>query len=369
MLRQYSIETSMEAKSVAAALNLLLCTDPQESSNASGWTKKLEKNIENYREALETEEWRNLKETLEKVKSEYCLREGDHTIVTHWGFVCEGLALLMCLKLSMLFSGGNRSRVGMKEGAMAHQAPAAPPNLLSVAEQREVRKLLQFIAVMGIYPHLLLGVGLPLSLRLCSPVAVDKIQSPFNCWYLYRCASVLVACMENDVLGPLIVANVLLDLFSALIQICYAPDKSDEPVRTSVGSPCVRSPSDIGVAQSQPCIEGDANGSRARALNSTEKEWCLAALKKLLNQLQQPLVVRQLLILQGMPLPQEAAGKRGESIGRGGRVLAKMASPPWLRRACGQLLSEKLMCKNGLLSVVRGIFEATSRKCAVRQAS
>ena len=352
----------METKSVAAALNLLLCTDPQESSNASAWTKKIEKNVENYREALDTEEWRSLKETLEKVKSEYCLRGGDHTSVAQWCFVSEGLALLICLKLSMSFSGGEK-----KDGAMAHQAPAAPPNLLSVVEQREVRKLLQLIAVMGIYPHLLLGVGLPLSLRMCSPVAVDKIRSPFNGWYLYHCASVLVACMENDVLGPLIVANVLPDLFSALIQICYAPDKSDEPVRMSMGSPCVQSPSDIGVAQSQPCIEGDANGGGARSLNSTEKEWCLAALKKLLDQLQQPLVVRQLLILQGMPLPQESAGKKGESVGRGGRVLAKMVSPPWLRRACGQLLSERLMCKNGLLSVVRGIFEATSCKCVVRQ--
>ena len=361
VLREYI--QNMNSKSIVLTLKLLLCTDRQECSNTSGWTNKLEKNIEEYKKALETEEYRNLKETLEKVKREHCLFDGGGSSVVDWWFVCEALALLMCLKLSLASTGVSRG--GNGETAKPHPAPAAPPNLLSVAEQSEVRKLLQFVAVMGVYPHLLPGVGIPLRLRMSNPVAVDKIHSPFSGWYLYRCATVLVECMENDVLCPLIVSNVLPDLFSSLIQICHAPDKLDNPVRASISSSCVQSPSDIGVLQSQSCKKGDTNSGRPRPLNSVEKEWCMAALKKLLDQLQQPLVVRQLLALQGTPFPRQAAGKKGEGVGGAGKVSAKLAGPSWLRRACGQLLSERLMCKNGLLSVMRGILEATSRKCVL----
>lgn len=38
---------------------------------------------------------------------------------------------------------------------------------------------------------------------------------------------------------------------------------------------------------------------------------------------------------------------------------ALVRAPAWLRRLCGQLLSERLMRPNGVQAVVRGIMEGT----------
>lgn len=350
----------MGGKLIASALKLLLRTQAQELSNASGWMNKLGKNLEEYREALETEEYRSLKGTLERVKKENCLIGDESSCSVHFRFVCEGLGLLMCLKLGL--SCAEVSVGGNGQSAKLHHEHTAPHNLLSVPEQTEVCKLVQLVAAVGIYPYLLPGVGLPLSLRMSNPVAVDKVMSPFNGWYLYRSVWVLVTCIENNVLGPLIISNILPDLLSSLVQICYAHDKLDLPVGAATGSTLIQSPSDIGLAQTPLHPEGDTGSSKPRTLDSTEKEWCMAALKKILNQIQQSVVVKELLILQGMPRPQQMTGKKGESVSGVREVSVKLASPAWLRRACGQLLSERLMCKNGLQSVLRGIFEATSRK-------
>ena len=77
----------------------------------------------------------------------------------------------------------------------------------------------------------------------------------------------------------------------------------------------------------------------------------MTKLQRLLDQTHQATVVRELLMLQGMPQTSKE---------RGGRVSKRVGSPAWLQRACGRLLSQRLMKKNGVLCVLQGILRAAS---------
>lgn len=54
--------------------------------------------------------------------------------------------------------------------------------------------------------------------------------------------------------------------------------------------------------------------------------------------------------------PSFQAGAVGSASGSGSRA-AQGSAPAWLRRLCGQLLSERLMQPNGVHAVVRAILE------------
>ncbi|XP_053460700.1 transport and Golgi organization protein 6 homolog isoform X2 [Nycticebus coucang] len=74
----------------------------------------------------------------------------------------------------------------------------------------------------------------------------------------------------------------------------------------------------------------------------------------MLDQVYQPLAVRELLILQGGP-PQSCTDVKTQ---------LKCQAPAWLRHLCGQLLSERLMRPNGVQAVVRGILEGAGAGAA-----
>uniref|UniRef100_A0A3B3RHF4 Transport and golgi organization 6 homolog n=1 Tax=Paramormyrops kingsleyae TaxID=1676925 RepID=A0A3B3RHF4_9TELE len=89
-----------------------------------------------------------------------------------------------------------------------------------------------------------------------------------------------------------------------------------------------------------------------------ERLACRKALQNLLQKVYQPIVIKELLILQGGPKQVQR---------RDGRTALAQA-PPWLRRLCGQLLSERLMQPKGVQAVVRAILEGARaasdwRKC------
>ncbi|XP_060779781.1 transport and Golgi organization protein 6 homolog isoform X3 [Neoarius graeffei] len=90
-------------------------------------------------------------------------------------------------------------------------------------------------------------------------------------------------------------------------------------------------------------------------LTVEERKKCKEELQSLLGRVYQPVAIKELLVLQGGP--KAIPGSRLPQ------------APPWLRRLCGQLLSERLMQPHGVQAVVRAILEGSGggdsdwRKC------
>ena len=107
----------------------------------------------------------------------------------------------------------------------------------------------------------------------------------------------------------------------------------------------IHTPADITLSQAIPTSGSDP------CLLPSDREWCMSTLRRLLDQTHQTIVVRELLMLQGMPQTSKE---------RGGRVSKRVGSPAWLQIACCRLLSQRLMKKNGVLCVLQGILGAVS---------
>ena len=250
-----------------------------------------------------------------------------------------------------------------------------------------------------------------MALRLArTRASIPKADFLFNAhraWRLHKVCLALSNCSENTAFGAAVLTNHFPDILVALCQVCFAPDKpewggprltlSGEPERggghvTFSGKPEREgprlAPSDnpkqgerhagtwervpttpASVVSNQPDNEELSSDSDPK-ISVAERESCFEILRKLLSRVYQPLVVRELLALQraaGLeasphlePQPSSEAARPKLPVGRvrgdsGGR--AKGKERQWLLKACGQLLSERLMQQNGVVFVLQGIFE------------
>jgi hypothetical protein len=80
---------------------------------------------------------------------------------------------------------------------------------------------------------------------------------------------------------------------------------------------------------------------------SKEQTYFRGQMLKVLDRVYQPLVIKYLLLIQ------TGGGVVTKSNGGGGAG----ASPMWLQRVCGDLLSSRLMQENGVLNVMRGVLD------------
>ncbi|XP_042741833.1 transport and Golgi organization protein 6 homolog [Lagopus leucura] len=226
-----------------------------------------------------------------------------------WAAACAVLALLLCLKerLEAL------SAAPVAPVAPASAPGAAPPpaaDTLSAAQGQAVRRALRAAVGLGLAPYLPPGVGrrpgLPAPPR--SPGAARGAR-------LRAATAALVELARHPALGAPLLAQHLGPLLAGL------------------------------------CLLGHGPAVHCEGLSEAERAESREALQHILDRVYQPLAVRELLVLQGGPKQSRPAG--GETK----PALAR--SPAWLRRLCGQLLSERLMRPNGLQAVVRGIMEGT----------
>lgn len=122
-----------------------------------------------------------------------------------------------------------------------NEAPPLAPEILSVNHQKIVLSILQFIAVLGVCPHLQPGVGIPLERRsefgklvLESSVFPNK-SCQENYVSLLKTVWVLVTCLGSRSLGQIILSRHLGDILAALLQIVYGrQDAEAESGRISV---------------------------------------------------------------------------------------------------------------------------------------
>ncbi|XP_025940620.1 transport and Golgi organization protein 6 homolog [Apteryx rowi] len=100
------------------------------------------------------------------------------------------------------------------------------------------------------------------------------------------------------------------------------------------------------------CLLGHGPPAHTQGVSEEERAQCRETLRQVLDRVYQPLAVQELLILQG--------GSKQRSAAPGEDAKPALAqAPAWLRRLCGQLLSERLLRPNGVQAVVRGIMEGT----------
>ncbi|XP_068941585.1 transport and Golgi organization protein 6 homolog [Petaurus breviceps papuanus] len=271
----------------------------------------------------EDPQWEKLKNLREEIttRAEWLQNSLDVT----WSFTSQLLVLLLCLKQSMVLLAAN-FHPPEPNPRTAEAAPVLSPDTLSISQQKTVQSALQFVVTLGICPFLLSGVGIPLRCRTEFGAVIQDVVSftaaPSVIHRLYTSCIVLLDIAKHTALGSLILGRHFGDIAAGLCQLGFCPMKrKDEPAK--------------------PLQEGLKEEERTRARK---------ALQSILDQVYQPLVVRELIILQGGPQ------QTGSDM--------KTQTPAWLRRLCGQLLSERLMRPHGVQAVVRGILEGAGAGAA-----
>ncbi|XP_024858552.1 transport and Golgi organization protein 6 homolog [Kryptolebias marmoratus] len=272
---------------------------------------------------------RKLRDEVKLAADWFCSDTEDVT----WSFVQECLLLLLTLtrhltvELERFQQAPPPSAGKLRTPEMA---PPLPPDVLSVSQQKTLGAALQFVVSLGLCPYLAPGVGLPLGRRSAFGAVVETLvrreASPPAGRRLLITSRVLLQLAELSSVATLVFTRHLGDVMAALCQLGHQPHR-------------------------------DAD----RPLSSDECRWCKEALRSLLGKVYQPIVIKELLILQGGP---KQSGPRGSSSRAG-----LGSAPAWLRRLCGQLLSERLMQPNGVQAVVRAVLEGGTggdsdwRKC------
>ncbi|XP_061533383.1 transport and Golgi organization protein 6 homolog [Phycodurus eques] len=317
---------------IIAALNVL--TKPL--GGVSGCNAQISKE-----EALLSALQANRDVLLQRLNSDYSLQEArrlredvmagatwllNDTEDVTWGFVQECLLLLLSLARH-LSAELKRFRQTSAPSAKLHtpeMAPSLPPDVLSFTQQKTVGAALQFVVSLGLCPYLAPGVGVTLGHRSAFGTMVEEIVCGQTAvvapHHLLTTTTTLLHFAELSSLATLVFTRHLGDVMAALCQLGYQPQQSKASSTKDV-----------------------------QVLSEEERRNIQEALQSLLVKVYQPVVIKELLILQGGA---KQSGPIGSSSGSRSRT-----APGWLRRLCGQLLSERLMQPNGVQAVVRAILE------------
>nr|XP_046250664.1 transport and Golgi organization protein 6 homolog [Scatophagus argus] len=286
------------------------------------------------------EEVRRLREEVMAEADWFCSDTEDST----WAFVQECLLLLLTLARHLFVELELFKQTPVPSAAKKctpEMAPPLPPDVLSVTQQKMLGAALQFVVSLGLCPYLAPGVGVPLARRSAFGAMVESLVCggavPAVGRRLLITTNVLLQLAELSSLATLVFTRHLGDVMAALCQLGYQPQRP----------------------------ERRGTEEKVQELSAEECRTCREALKSLLGKVYQPIVIKELLILQGGP---KQSGAVGRSSGSSSRA-ALGSAPAWLRRLCGQLLSERLMQPNGVQAVVRAILgggtgdESDWRKC------
>ena len=288
---------------ILQALKKLIDPSNDSVESSSGLLERLSSNLVDTRHHLAHH---GLDKQVLAVKDEHNLKQ--HTsncpLDNHWEFVSEALSLLI------LFCGSSPfSQINKHESLKDRTTSELSPELLSVKDEQTVKNVLQFISLFGIYPYLSPGVGLSLKARTKSELKLEKSQLPSDVrnWCLRQCVNSLLHCTQHRLLSSLIKSSILdYDVLTSLIQMVFSKDDK-------------------------------------QFVSSDDRAIYEKQLSQFVDNRHPPSVVKTLLVLQGPP---------AKSLPKG-----HAQSPVWFRHACGHLLSGLLMKRNGLVAVIRGIFE------------
>jgi hypothetical protein len=110
-------------------------------------------------------------------------------------------------------------------------------------------------------------------------------------------------------------------------------------------------------------------------ISKAQQDECKRTLNNIINKMYQPLIIRELLFLQGSMSGQRASPKESKTVKLGSadrkekyvklestsmKGKAVTRTPKWMKDVCGHLLSKCLTKKNGVQSVLRAVLEGIS---------
>ena len=301
-----------------------------------------------------------------------------------WTFAQVCLRMISYLR-EVLQCSKNTERVGK----------AASMDLFSVNDQKVVATVVQFVVVLGICPNLLPGVGIPIERRsgFSHVLSQDSVENSVRCpKCLYQFTITLVKCLGQPSLSMLILSRHLGDILSSLLQLAYSCEmrSGENDVKDTSFSECQTTElwertefymhnnlHTSALADSdKACYRSHKEGVCVGNVLISPVEWeeCAKALQNIVDNMYQPLVVRELLFLQGGMSGQKPHAKKTTLKGRTPEKLQEnlpsvsqeskspSRTPPWMKEVCGHLLSKCLMKKSGIQNILRGVLESASGK-------
>ncbi|CAO2610235.1 Transport and Golgi organization protein 6 homolog, partial [Lemmus lemmus] len=221
---------------------------------------------------LKDAQWKKLKVLRDETAGKAKWLQSSEDIT--WSFTSQTLLLLLCLKETMTRLVADFSP-GTANPKTPEAAPALSPDTLSISQQKTVQSVLQFVVTLGVCPYLMPGVGVPLKHRTEFGAVVQDVvcleAAPHATRRLYTCCRVLLDLAQHASLGSLIFCRHFGDIAAGLCQLGFCPTRRKPPA---------------------PVEE---------VLTEEERALSRGALRDILDQVYQPLAVRELLILQGGP--------------------------------------------------------------------
>ena len=208
------------------------------------------------------------------------------------------------------------------------------PDILSIAQQKNVQALVQMILALGVLPNLIPGVGTPVSKRSAFLQTIIQTVPERSILERYKqlvfSTESLLELAKFKQFHTIIITKQLGDILACLIQISSAPlvkPKNEEKDETK---------DDIEVKDDNFVMTEDLYERLTQ-----DQERFRAELEKILEKSYQPLLVKCLLILLG-----------------GRDTKKKDERPPmWFLKSIQALLSSLLMKDNGVMQVVRGVMD------------
>ena len=316
-----------------------------------------------------------------------------------WRFVQVCAALLKALRDSLISISAGRPDSSTKHKDTKKSKGDVTSTVqepLSVSDQRTVLTAIQLIVSLGICPNLLAGVGTPLERRSeFAKLVKTNCCTVKNEQHLYECTDCLVSCIRHPALGSLVLSRHLGDVLAGLLQICYAPpssysehstvdtnrpDSGTKDVACSASETTVEAVKIGPLCQASTCSDGSVSKQNTKVANpahtehssgnderkafrdvsgvfitSAEREKCSKTLGSLLKRVYQPIIVQELLVIQGGAWHGRRNPKKGVTETQ---KKAFPSTPMWLKDVCGSLLSERLMEPHGVRSILHGLLEA-----------
>ena len=274
-----------------------------------------------------------------------------------WRFVVLNLKFLNYLSLTtknvIVMLNEQKETVALKVEVKSrlnvsaeNDAPPLSVDILSAPQQKVVMSSLQFIVCLGIYPCLINGVGMPLEKRsefvkiVLSEPGRDEMSRIEKDSRLVTITNILLECIECSSLATLVLSKHLSDILCALAQVCLAPRKilnstiADSTVEVaSTDTTNFKMTSDIRSSNLQSVI------------NDSDIVSCKQKLSDLIDRVYPPVLVREVLLLQGV-CSLDASAKR---------------PPKWLRNFYQQVFFQTITKPNGLNMVLKGLMDEDNK--------
>ena len=209
-----------------------------------------------------------------------------------------------------------------------------PSTLLGANDRRLILAALQIVIGLGLYLNLEKGIGFPIAERSSFGALLEEEKSHKDTdhKFLFVCTKALCHLMINKDFGQMISTKYLGDIFGCLMQLSFVrKTPQGENTASDFQPPCV--------ASGMKVVDHENS-----SICHHQKTWCKNKLQQLLDSVYQPLVVRELLMLQGFGRQR----KQNEMVAN---------APKWFQKRCSLLLTRKLMQNGGLRNILKAIFE------------